>query len=661
MTAVPPTEAGPAVEEADVARRWATDWQVHLWAIMLIALIPRVIYLAQIYHWPFFLSPILDSRTQNGWAETLIKTLGIGNNEVLAKPPLYAYYLALVKALVGTGDLSLLAARLLQLVAGAVTCGLTYLVGRRVFGTAAGLLAGLFLALYSPAVFNEGELLDTALATFLATAFLLSLLVTLDRPTAGRCVGVGVVLGLLGLTRGNLLLLAPLAVALLIERLGQSDDREEMWRYAGTFVLGILIAIVPITARNVIITGGGLVPISNNGGVNFYTGNNSKADGYTPILSGVAWERTWFARLPGTTSSGLPRTVGGLTAGQQDSYWLRQGLSFWRHHTGSALALLLKKACLYWTAYDIPNNVSYAWGRSHASVLRALPLTVAVIGPLALMGIALGGWRNRQAWTLTLFIAVQWVAVIVFFVNGRYRMPAVPAMCVFASYGILEMIRRIRGRQWSVFALALVALAASVAFVNADLYGVGRRHGANRDYFLLGQSYAQKGDFANAKDAFRRATEANPTDADAWFLLGNMNTQAGDSVAAEQAYRHALEAAPDFAQAAARYVDLAIEHGEHLEEPTRLLERALDSQPTNVQGLTTLVRVDIRLGRKAEAERALKRATDAFSRWNPNDSRYGEAQAYVQQAAAEAQAVGIPLPQLLRGGEMLPGALAGIR
>jgi Tfp pilus assembly protein PilF len=334
-----------------------------------------------------------------------------------------------------------------------------------------------------------------------------------------------------------------------------------------------------------------------------------------------------------------------LSLPEQDSYWIRQGADFWVHHTASALALLLKKACLYWTAYDIPNNVSYDWGRSHASMLRILPLTFAVIGPLALMGITLGGWLNRLTWALTLFILVQWIAVIVFFVNGRYRMTAVPVMCVFGAYGVLEMIGCMRRRQWNVFALGLVALTVSAVFVNADLYGVARRHGANRDWFFLGQSYIQGGDFQSAEDAFRQATVADPTDADAWFYLANMDAQSGDAASASAAYRRALRVAPDFADAAARYAELAIAHNRPLTEPAQLLVKALDSEPSNVQALATLVRVAVRLGRKSDAERALSAMVNTFSQRSRNDSRYDETQMWVQQAIGDAQAAGMAIPQ----------------
>ena len=64
-------------------------------AIVVLALIPRAIYLFQIQSWPFFDHPILDSHAQHRWATMLLNTWGLGNDAVTAKAPLYSYYLAL--------------------------------------------------------------------------------------------------------------------------------------------------------------------------------------------------------------------------------------------------------------------------------------------------------------------------------------------------------------------------------------------------------------------------------------------------------------------------------------------------------------------------------------------------------------------------------------
>ena len=132
-------------------KRLISDWRFQLAVVVLVALVPRLMYIWQIKSWPFFSYPVLDSRTQWKWASILVNGHWIGNLEVLAKAPLYAYVLGVIQWAMREREAGLFAAHLLQLLLGAATCGLTYLLGRKVFGAAVGFVAGLLLAspLYS--------------------------------------------------------------------------------------------------------------------------------------------------------------------------------------------------------------------------------------------------------------------------------------------------------------------------------------------------------------------------------------------------------------------------------------------------------------------------------------------------------------------------------
>jgi len=656
-----------------MCERLRTDWRYQMGAIIALALIPRMVYLAQIVHWPFFYSPILDSRTQYVWGTALVKTWGLGTPEVLAKPPLYSYYLALNQIAFGAGHPSLFSARFVQLLLSAVTCGLAYLVGRQVFGTAAGLLAGLLAAAYSPGVFNDGELLDTALSTFLATSFLLVVLAALKDPKPGRWLGAGMLLGLLGLTRGNMLLLLFWALALLAglrlrsasphpERsrgavfLRRKLGMREVARLAGVFLLGMVMMIAPITLRNYAITDA-LVPISGNAGINFYTGNNAQADGYSPIPSGIAWERTWYEAMKAGVFD------------VSDAYWGRRALQFWRQEPGSALSLLVKRAYLYWNSYEIPNNVSYEWGRAHASVLRWLPLTFGVVGALALLGIALGGWRSREAWALSTFVLTQMVAVVIFFVCDRYRMPAVPVLCVFAGYPLVALRRalsapaeagdagRARARPAMMAVGAALAALAAWWLVNSDLYGVRVARGANRDWFYLGHSYYIGKHYPQARDAFLEAVKESPEDADAYRMLGNVSAEMGDDKAAARYLRQALEIAPDYAESAARLAEIVMSNEWPVGEIAPLVARAAAEQQYNVSVLAALVRVEIREGKLRQAQADLNRAADVLAHVHPGDSRRPIREAAYSRAANDALAAGLMLPpaRLLYGPGSAPG------
>ena len=563
---------------------------------------------------------------------------------MLAKAPLYAYYLALNQWVMGERAAGLFLAHLSQLAMGALTCGLTYLLGRRVFGQTVGVVAGVLAALYSPGIYRDGQLLDTALATLLATCFLLALLAALKEATPTRWFGSGLPLGLLGLTRPNLLLLAPLALALMVAWLRMQAPASTRRRMAMAFLLGTVLPILLITGRNYLITGG-LVPISSTGGINFYTGNNPDSDGCSPIPAGIAWQRTLYEAMSAGAESG----------GAQDAYWRAKALRFWRQQPRRALALLVRKVYLYWNAYEIPNNVSYDWGRQHASVLRIVPFTFAVIGPLGLLGIALAGWRRRDAQALTLFVVVQMIAVAIFFVCARYRMPMIPVLCVFAAFGLTEVVRFARARHWSALALSALAAAAFGLLVNSDVYGIRASRAANRDWYWLGESYLLAGDYEQAKEASRRATLQDPADADAYALLGSACMQTGQLTAAAWYMLRALDLAPDFATVAATLAGLYLQEDWPLEEPERLVRRALEHRPRNVAAWAALVRLNARRGELQEAAANLERAQAALASWNRQDTRWAQMQDLLLQAMAEARVAGMPMSETVTSPELGPG------
>jgi cytochrome c-type biogenesis protein CcmH/NrfG len=192
-----------------------------------------------------------------------------------------------------------------------------------------------------------------------------------------------------------------------------------------------------------------------------------------------------------------------------------------------------------------------------------------------------------------------------------------------------------------------VALAGLAALLNADLYRVGRTRGANRDWVYLGQSYMLQSRYPDARSAFRRAVELDPSDADAWSYLAEVTEGEGDYRAAVEAFRQALRRAPDYATAAARFATLVLSQGWPAEEAERLLVRALQDQPSNAAALAALVRVDVRLRHTEAAATSLQALAGAFSHWDVRDTRYAATEAVIRQAVAEAADAGVAIPPVL--------------
>ncbi|HVS17372.1 MAG TPA: glycosyltransferase family 39 protein, partial [Planctomycetota bacterium] len=193
---------------AAAARRpWA--WA----ALFVLALVPRLLFVAQYEReHPSAQMPTIDEASYDDWARAIAGGEWLGR-EVFFQEPLYAYALGCVYAAAGDEPAAQRgAARRVQAVLGALTALGVALLAARLFGAAAGWIAGAGFALYRPAIWMCAQLLKPGLFLPLLVAFALLLLSTRGRTGRGalaRWLWLGVLAGLGALLRGNMLLLAP--------------------------------------------------------------------------------------------------------------------------------------------------------------------------------------------------------------------------------------------------------------------------------------------------------------------------------------------------------------------------------------------------------------------------------------------------------------------
>ncbi|HVR28836.1 MAG TPA: tetratricopeptide repeat protein [Thermoanaerobaculia bacterium] len=109
-----------------------------------------------------------------------------------------------------------------------------------------------------------------------------------------------------------------------------------------------------------------------------------------------------------------------------------------------------------------------------------------------------------------------------------------------------------------------------------------------------------------AREAYRRAIEADDRLADAHLNLGCLLHEARELTGAERAYRRALEIAPDDATAAFN-LGVALEDQRRTAEAIASYERAVEGDPDFLDAYHNLVRLHERRGDKAAALRILKR------------------------------------------------------
>ncbi|HEX2578607.1 MAG TPA: glycosyltransferase family 39 protein, partial [Aquihabitans sp.] len=147
-------------------------------------------------------------------------------------------------------------------VLGSLTVGLVGLVARRLGGDGAGYLAAAVAALHPALWSTDTSPLAEPLAAFLGMTAVLAALAVRDRPDAWRWVVLGLLAGLGGLVRAELLLVGPLLLLPLAWRRAR-DDRRLGLVGAALGLAAMAAVLAPWTIRNAVAFGR-FVPVSNN-------------------------------------------------------------------------------------------------------------------------------------------------------------------------------------------------------------------------------------------------------------------------------------------------------------------------------------------------------------------------------------------------------------
>lgn len=425
-------------------------------------------------HDPTARALLSDSLYYKDWAEALrggAPFAGEGPDLAYWMPPFYPWLLAQLGA-------SVKAMLLLQGVLGLLTTGLVVALGERLLGTPpsgtgqplapavrrrAALLGGLLWTLYGPVLFFEGRLLGATLATFLGTAGLLAAVLWRDRVLAERAralpllAAAGLAFGAMALARPNTLLALP-AVGLWVLWIAQHKAALGRVLLQGAlFAVAALAPLAPALQHNWRATGH-LVPVTVNGGVNFYFANNPASHG-TFHAPGIQWGSIADQRRVARSEAALALGVPAVDDVEASSYWMGRGMDFLLSDPAGATRLwALKFADLMSsTEFGIQYNLSAA--RHQAPSLWAVGLP---FGALLLL-IALG-WRSTGTRILWPWLLAGLASALLYFTYSRFRLPLLPPLMGCAGLGLERLVR---GRVRPVAGFVGLALAA-LSFLNFE-------------------------------------------------------------------------------------------------------------------------------------------------------------------------------------------------
>jgi len=534
----------------------------------LLAIALRLLYLGQIAGHPYFDTLVLDAQAYDQQARQILNGNWLGD-KVFYQDPFYPYFLAVVYKIFG-GEPG--AARLVQLILGAAGTALIYPIGRRLAGRRAGILAALLATAYGLFYFYDGLIGKDGPGLVLVILALWALLRAAEQATAGAWFGAGAALGLAALTRGNLLLLAPLLAFWIV--LAPKLPLKNRLIQAGLFILAFALVISPVTVRNWLV-GRDFVLLTAQAGQNFYIGNNPRAGGF--------FEHPERIRLvPQYEEDDFRREALRLT-GRRDmkpseisDFWMAQGWKYVREHPGRTLKLLGLKTAMFFNYFEIPDNYNFYFAREQARLLKVLGLSFGLIAPLGLIGLGLL-WPDRRRFLLPALFFLGYLASIVpFHMASRYRLPVAPLLIAAAPMTLLWLYEKARQKNRRSLVKVLVPLAVLLVFCHWPFYDKGRTFDAS--YTALGIAAAESGHYQKAVDYYRQALEINPEYAAAHYNLGNAYLALKKYDRAEAAFRRAVELDRHLVQAYLNWGNLYLETG-RFEQAERVLQQGVNQNP----------------------------------------------------------------------------------
>ena len=530
--------------------------------------------------------------------------------------PLYIYFLAVFYGLMD----SLKAVQVVQAALGTATVWLVFAMGRAWAGPRAGWLAATLAAGCGVLTFHEIVLMQSALDPFLTACALSSLTMAVRLSPTGRStmssragwlVLTGMCFGLLALNRPQALLPA-LVVILLIAATRKMKD-------AALVAAGVMLAMLPVAARNVVVAGEWSLA-SSHGGLNFFIGNHEHATGlYTlvpGIRPGIEGQRE-DTRKVAEAALGRP-----LSDSEVSDYFFDRGLAWVRAEPMSAARLFAKKLLLAVHADHVALPHSYEFFvDDERTALRWLVFNPWLIMPLGIAGLLFVRPRTSFSdeegfWIWALFGPAYAIALAVFFLAERYRLPLLVPLCVSAAMFLDWVLLMVFGREQTRRSqLLLIAAAVGVIAVGVN-WPFDLADSREGDRLRMVSDAANRHDHAGAQRWASLAAESPRASANIQERLGRIFLASGN-------YREAT-----------RYLTNAVERGVANQEVRVDLAEAQRQMNEVEESLATLQAIDwtgaaasvvLRGGRLAAALGANDLSVTLFARATEADSESADA------------------------------------
>lgn len=533
--------------------------------------------------------------------------------------PLYPYVLAIIYSILGH-DFTIV--RLVQMLGGACTVVLTFLIGKHVMRPAAAFLGALILCFYGTITFYEGQLLMMWLGTVLNACAILLLLRAGQRDGIALFVASGAVLGLSALARANVLAFVPVVVVWIVVVI-----RQRWLAKSAAFVVTVMVMLLPATIHNYV-TSRDFVLVTSNAGLNFYIGNSKIATGYFYPPTEMDFV------VDGTTRTLVERRLGrNLSPSEVSNYWFREAFKEIRENPQREIKILLRKFGMFFNAFEVPQIENYDAERQKYSMLRVLFVNFWALGALGLFGILLCLRDWRRYFLISGFVFAYALTIVLFFVTARYRVQVAPILSLFAAHTILVAPRyTVSFRRAAAFAGGIVLL---LLLMHPSLFAWRPDELEYRQRIHDGRRLSTIGDHDGALREIDAAIALIPDAAEGYLHRAIVYNEANDQFRAIENYQRALDRDPNLPSV--RY-DLAqaLRRINYLERAAQEYMRAIELDPYMIQAYNNLGITLREMGNYDEAAASFRKVIDL----DPNyEKGYGNLGACLAEAGKTEDAI----------------------
>lgn len=555
--------------------------RIFLLVVIAVSIIFRALYIWQYHSSEFWGHLTVDTRYHYLWAQA-IASGDFWGSQIFFRAPFYAYFLALLYKIFSGSILGIV---IVQNVIGVISFVMIYKMAREIFGSKAAMVAAVIYLFTFDFYFFESELLlDFLLVFFVPLMFLL----IFRAERTGRNIFwliAGLVLGLAAATRPTVLVLLALIPLFFLRPGSKLFDLKKWVASILLFVVGTVAILFPIAVRNYFVAGE-FTFVPTQGGINFYIGNNSQANGWSAAmpdsLGGAFWQYAECKQIA------EEKTGEELNPGQVSRFWFKKGLASLAESPKHAILLYLNKITLMFTNQEISNNRNIPQFKRKVPISYIWPISWWLVFPFGIVGMIACLRRNFKGKMILLFMILYSAVILVFFITSRFRLPLLPFWIAFASCGLLFYFGLILEKKFRDLILYTILIAGAMAFSLINFQRIDFSNPLQEEY-TRGNRFIEQGNYRQAIEAYRDLLAKDPN-----YPQANMNTAAafvklGELDSAQVYYKRELQVNPGSALSLSSLAEISRLQGDSL-RAYEYAERALDLKPYFIEILINYVK-----------------------------------------------------------------------